>query len=241
VKDNVSVGQNLPDAKGNQGGTKSQSNRTRTDETTNYEISKTVQNQVKETGTVKKLSVAVLVDGVYGPDANGDVVYKPRSAEDLANIKKLVESSVGFDSARGDKVEVINMQFAGSEQEIIADSPFSWLKDDLDSIIQTLVLGGITILVILLIVRPLVTRAIASSQAAQDEDEYEQSLLSGPNIMGELPDFSGGDDEEDELISISRIKGGVKSSTFRKINDMIGGHPNEALQVMRRWAFEPTD
>lgn len=242
VKDNVSAGQNLPDAKGNQGGTKSQSNRTRTDETTNYEISKTVQNQVKETGTVKKLSVAVLVDGVYGPDSNGDIVYKPRGADELANIKKLVESSVGFDSARGDKVEVINMQFAGVEQEAIIDSPFAWLKDDLQSIIQTLVLGGITILVILLIVRPLVTRAIASSQAAQEEDEYEQSLLSGPNIMGELPDFSGGgEDEEDELISISRVKGSIKSSTFRKINDMIGGHPNEALSVMRRWAFEPQD
>lgn len=238
VKDNVSVGQNLPDAKGNQGGTKSQSNRSRTDETTNYEISKVVQNQVKETGTVKKLSVAVLVDGIYSPDANGDPAYKPRSAEELANIKKLVESSIGFDSARGDKVEVINMQFANAEQEAMEDSPFAWLQNDLDSIIQTLVLGGITVLVILLIVRPLVTRAIASSQEAQDEDEYEQSLLSGPNIMGELPDFStGGEEDEDELISISRIKGGIKSSTFRKINDMISAHPDESLQVMRRWAF----
>lgn len=238
VKDNVSVGQNLPDAKGNQGGTKSQSNRSRTDETTNYEISKVVQNQVKETGTVKKLSVAVLVDGVYSPDANGDLAYKPRSAEELANIKKLVESSVGFDSARGDKVEVINMQFANAEQEAIDDSPFAWLQEDLDSIIQTLVLGGITVLVILLIIRPLVTRAIASSQEAQDEDEYEQSLLSGPNIVGELPDFSSSaEEDEDELISISRIKGGIKSSTFRKINDMIASHPDESLQVMRRWAF----
>lgn len=241
VKDNVSVGQNLPDAKDNQGGTKSQSQRSRTDETTNYEISKTVQNQVKETGTVKKLSVAVLVDGIYAANDSGEMEYKPRSAEELANIKKLVESSVGFDSARGDKVEVINMQFANSDQGITEDSPFAWLQNDLDSIIQTLVLGGITVLVILLVIRPLVTRAIASSQEAQDESEYEQALLNGTGIMGELPDFSGGEEEDDELISISRVKGSIKSSTFRKINDMISGHPDEALQVMRRWAFNPDD
>jgi len=133
------------------------------------------------------------------------------------------------------------MQFANSDQGIKEDSPFAWLQNDLDSIIQTLVLGGITVLVILLIIRPLVTRAIASSQEAQDESEYEQALLNGTGIMGELPDFSGGEEDEDELISISRVKGSIKSSTFRKINDMISGHPDEALQVMRRWAFNPDD
>lgn len=239
MKDNVSAGQNLPDAKANQGGTNSQSSRQRSDETTNYEISKTTENHVKETGTVKKLSVAVLVDGMYAANADGVMTYQPRSQQELDQIQKLVQSSIGFDDKRGDKVEVVNMQFANGNEDTMPESQFGWLKDELDGIVQTLVLGGITILVILLIVRPLVTRAIASSQAAQEEEEFEQSLLNGPNIMGELPDFSADGEEDDELISISRVKGGVKSSTFRKINDMIGGHPDETLQVLRRWAFEP--
>ena len=238
LKEDVSVANQLPDADAQEGVTLSTRNMQRTDETTNFEISKVVESHVKQTGTVNRLSVAVLVDGTYIESEEGERTYTPRTQEELDTIRSLVASAIGVDESRGDTVEVVTMQFAGGEENLFEESPFNWLKDDLNDIIQTLVLGGVAILVIMLIIRPLIVRAMADAELAQDEDELEQALLGGPgDIAGELPDFSGDDEEDDELISISRIKGGVKSGTYRKINEMIEQHPDEALSVMRQWAF----
>ena len=234
-KDNVSVGQNLPDAQQGQGVLGSESQRNRTDETTNFEISKTVENHVKQSGTVNRLSIAVLVDGTYTTGDDGEKVYAPRSDTDLAQLASLVKSAVGYDEARGDTVEVINMPFA-REVSPFEESPLEFLKQDIPSIVQTLVIGGVAILFILLVVRPLVARAISTnSESEEEEDELKRALLGGPS-MSRLPDLSG-DDEEESLITISRVEGGVKSSSLKKINELIDAHPDEAMSVIRQWAF----
>ncbi|MFO1243007.1 MAG: flagellar basal-body MS-ring/collar protein FliF [Rickettsiales bacterium] len=243
LKDNVSVQNNLPDANADKGAIVNQKNSNKTDETTNYEISKTTENHVKETGTVKRLSVAVLMDGVYKENKDGESVYTPRSAEELAQYATLVKSAIGFDEKRGDTVQVVNMPFVDSGKDMFAESPFDWLKNDLSSIIQTLVMGGVAALVVLLIIRPLVARTIASSEQAREEDMMNQAALGAPGggIAGRLADLSGGDEEDDSLININRIEGGVKSSTLRKINELIERHPDETLSIIRQWAFEPAN
>lgn len=240
LKDDVSVANQLPDAEANKGALVTSRTTQRTDETTNYEISKKVENHVKQTGTVKRLSVAVLVDGNYTVDDTGTRIYQPRPDAEIEQIRKLVESSIGFDAARGDTVEVVNMQFAGGDQNLFEEGPFDWLKNDLNSIVQTLVLGGVAVLIILMIVRPLVSRTIENAERREEEEALEASLLGGPGIAGALPDFTS-DDEEEELISISRVKGGVNSATYRRINEMIDRHPEEALGVIRQWAFSPEE
>src|SRR6185437_4151267 len=92
----VTVSTNLPNsqtATNSSGGGKSQSSRN--EETTNYEISKTVTNQVREGGTVKRLSVAVLLDGTYAI-VNGKHTYQPRSAAEIQQITALVKSAIGY-------------------------------------------------------------------------------------------------------------------------------------------------
>ena len=234
--DNVSVGQNLPDANASSGGISNKRNTQRIDETTNFEISKTVSTHVKETGKINKLSVAILVDGIYAENADGDLVYNSRTDDELAQIKTLVASAIGFDEKRGDLLQVVNMKFAHGNQDVFEEDALAWLKEDLNNIIQTTVLGGVAILVILLVIRPLVSRAIEASQATQEDEELEQSLLSGTGILSSLPDLSG-EAEDDEMISISNISGGIKSSAFRKITDMIETYPDETLNVIRQWAF----
>lgn len=242
-KDNVSVANNLPDANGSQNGASSnQRVSEKTDETTNYEISKTVQNHIKESGTVKRLSVAVLVDGTYAQNDKGEQVYTPRSAEELKQLESLVKSAVGYDEKRGDTVEVVNMRFSPNSMETESDSPFEWLKQDMHNIVQTLVLGGVAILAILLIIRPLVNRAIeASGAGAQAGAEGGAAMLGGPSLSGaaRLSDHSGGEEgeEDDSMIDIDRINGKVRSSSFRKINEIIEKHPEEALNVIRQWVF----
>ncbi len=110
----VTVGNELPQAQGQQGGgqgaTREASNKS--EEVTNFEISRTTRTEVLEGGRVRKLSVAVLVDGVYARSANGEVSYQPRPQEELERISALVRTAIGFDRQRGDQVEVVNLRFA---------------------------------------------------------------------------------------------------------------------------------
>jgi flagellar M-ring protein FliF len=82
---------------------------------TNYEINRTVERVVQTGGNVKRLSVAVTVNGRYETTegADGEVVrkYVPRSAEEMDRLADLVRSAVGFQPERGDVVEVINLPF----------------------------------------------------------------------------------------------------------------------------------
>ncbi len=115
----VSVSTNLPNgqtAPNSSGGDNKQSKSTHTQETVNYEISKTIKSQISDQGTVKRLSVAVLVDGATTAGADGKKTYKPRSADELKQLTALVRSAVGYDEKRGDTVEVVNMPFAGAEE-----------------------------------------------------------------------------------------------------------------------------
>ena len=112
VSTNLPNGQTAPKSEGDN----KQSKSTHTQETVNYEISKTVKSQVSDQGTVKRLSVAVLVDGTTAVGADGKKTYKPRSADEMKQLTALVRSAVGFDEKRGDTVEVVNMPFAGAEE-----------------------------------------------------------------------------------------------------------------------------
>jgi flagellar M-ring protein FliF len=243
----VSVNNNLPAAQaGGSGSTANASNRKRTEETTNFEISKETTNSVKEAGVVKRLSVAILVDGIYAPDSAGKQQFTPRSDEEIKKLEKLVQSTIGFDATRGDEVSVVTMQFAAPPEDMFASSPLDWLKQDLNSIIQTIVLGGVAILAILLVIRPLVARAIESAEIAAKEDEMEQAALAAPSIAARLMDQSRsrlmdedesaepGEDAED-MINIDRIQGKLRSSSYAKINNMVDKHPEETATILRQW------
>src|SRR5205814_10491972 len=84
----------------------------KTEETNNYEISRTTETEVTEAGRVNRISVAVLVDGSYSKNDKGEMVYQERGKEQLDRIAALVRSSIGFDQKLGDQVEVVNLKFA---------------------------------------------------------------------------------------------------------------------------------
>ena len=99
-----------------------------------------------EGGRVNRISVAVLVDGTYSKNDKGEVVYQPRSKEEIDQIAALVRSAIGFDQKRGDQVEVVNLRFAEPPAEPIA-APSGWLsalhfsKDDIMRAIEMVVMG----------------------------------------------------------------------------------------------------
>ena len=115
----VTVTNSLPAGEGGAGGGASSSNDKRTNETINYEISKAISTEIQEGGNVKRLSVAVAVDGAYTTDDKGARTYAPRAADEMVQIEQLVKSAIGFDEKRGDQLKVVNIRFSQPEIEVL--------------------------------------------------------------------------------------------------------------------------
>ena len=245
----VSVQQNLPDAGGNGAAAKSQSKQNRAQTTENYEISKVVKNQIKEIGAIKRVSAAVLIDGRYGPAAEGakKLTFIPRPEKEMNQLAALVRSAIGFDAHRGDQVEVINMPFAGHDEPEVEGTDnklFGFDRDFIEKVASNLGLSVVAILFLLLVLRPLVSRAV-ESMAAPVEGRRLLEGPGGPPLLapGGLPPVPapGMLPEEmetvDELIDIDKVEGRVKASSIRKIGEIVEKHPEEALGIIRGWMY----
>src|SRR5690606_24630616 len=161
----VTVANELPGASQNAGAAGATEQGTSSEEVTNYEISKTTQTAVTEAGAIKRLSVAVVVDGVYAADASGTPVYTPRSADDVAQLLTLVRSAVGYSETRGDSVEVINMQFAERPELSVpgtdnAGGLLDFTRDDLMNGAEMAVTLLIALALVFFVMRPLLSKAL---------------------------------------------------------------------------------
>lgn len=253
-QDNVTVENNLPtaDIQNNATGQTSQRQSSRTEETTNFEISRTVTERVKETGEIERLSVAVLVDGVYARNDDGDRVYQPRSAEQLEQIETLVRSAVGFSAERGDSLEVVNMQFVKLEPEELDDGSFLFgiSKEEFLQLAEVLVLAVVGLLVILLVVRPVLTRlfesmptTLAGSGGGMIAQDGQLAQLAGPGATADMAELLEGDEEPDDslldqMIDINQVEGRVRASSLRKIGEIVDKHPEEAVAIIRNWMYQ---
>lgn len=212
----VSVETNLPGLPGQQGSGQAANKSSRTEEVTNFEISKTVESVVRAAGDVKRLSIAVVVDGRYEPDPKAvkpegapadwtaPKTYVPRSDEELDKIATLVKSAVGFDAGRGDTVEVVNMPFAETdffEGPIKDDSILGFPRAELLGLAETLALSLVAVLAILAVFRPLISHFAAAAKTAASQSggaddmppllaaQGMQPQLAGP--QGMLPGAAG--------------------------------------------------
>ena len=245
----VSVQQNLPDAGANNAGAKSQSKQNRTQETVNFEISKVTKNQVKEMGGVRRVTAAVLIDGKYGPAAEGQkkLTYEPRSEKEMDQMAALVRNAIGYDANRGDQVEVINMPFAGHDEVEVEGAEakiFGMDRDFVEKIGSNLGLSVVAILFLLLVLRPLVSRAVESMAAQAVTPDGRRLMGAGAPPGLPPPPAPGMLAEEmesvDELIDIDKVEGRVKASSIRKIGEIVEKHPEEALSIIRSWMYSDT-
>ncbi len=248
----VSVTQNLPDpgaAQATLGRASSKSGKTQ--DTVNYEISKKTKNTVKELGEIKKVSAAVLVDGIYETGADGKKIYRERSAKDLTQIEALVKSAIGFNKEREDQVTVQQMQFAGGEEQYNAEEPgeyiFGMRRDFVEKVASNLGLSVVAILFLLLVLRPLISRVIEGMQAGPVGPDGRRLLTADgqlvPALAGPAPmpaPALGGEEEiiADELIDIDKVEGRVKASSIKKIGEIVEKHPEEALSIVRTWLYQ---
>lgn len=226
----------------------------RTEETTNYEISRTVRNTVRESGEVTRLSVAVLVDGRYTTNEAGEKIYEPRSQEELDKIATLVRSTVGFDENRGDTIEVVNMPFTDVDTafDIEDDLLFGFERSEVLNFGEMIMLVVMGLLVVLLVLRPLVSSIVMSQKAAIDQAREEAALLAaadapvalaGPSAYERKGDDAGGnegfsitgDEDDNDMIDMQAVEGKVKASSVKKVGNIVSSHPTETVSVIRNW------
>lgn len=244
----VSVANALPGAQAAGGGDSTKDMSGSTEETTNYEISKKVTTSTVDGGDVKKLSVAVVVDG------EGDgTAYKPRSAADMAKITALVKSAMGYDASRGDQVQVTNMQFARVDEVTGTPAPKPLLGLDASywfKIIEAAILSVTALLIGLLVVRPLINRMFAAQAGANGPT----ALANANPVAGALPapGAASGDAPavkadgtpalpapQMPVIDTSMFEGQVRESAIRKVGEVVSAHPDEALAIIRTWLHQP--
>lgn len=260
----VSVENNLPGLQGGASGASGGNKSNRTEEVTNYEISKTIEHIVSASGEVEKQSIAVLVDGRYETDTSvtkpaeapkdwtAPKKYVPRTEEEIAKIAALVKTSVGYDESRGDTVEVINMPFA--ETDAFAEMPdenliMGFAKTDILGIAETLALSLVAVLIILLVLRPLATHFTSvarnsnsgGGQGGGDSmpllgGQAMQAQLAAPGSGPLMPANAGsGQGELDSMIDMSSVEGKVKASSVQKVSELVTNYPNETVSVIRQW------
>ncbi len=243
----VTVGNELPSAAQkpptDTGGARDQSRKS--EEIVNYEISKTTKTEVIEGGRVNRLSVAVLVDGTYGKNDQGDATYQPRSKEDLDQIATLVRSAIGFSQKRGDQVDVVNLRFAETPTMTI-NEPTGWLdamhftKDDIMRAIEMVVMGILSLVVLLFVVRPLVRRVVTP-------EEPKAAAASGEFLPGTVGAVAGSDIDPSKanepsiaakMIDIAQIQGQVHAQSVQKVGELADKNPEETVAIIRHWLHE---
>ncbi len=249
----VTVGGNLPEAGlPAVGASGTQSSATRIEETTNFEISRTVKTHVRESGTVRRLTVAVLINGTSSPDGEGESTYKSRQPAEMDQLSALVRSAVGFDEKRGDTLEIVNMPFVDPIEGLGDDtssSLFGLEQADLMRIAEIFVLGVVAILVLLLVVRPLVGRVIegpleGTTEGQLTDQHSPRPALASPGAVAAIEDDEDNSEtvaeEIEQMIDLNKVEGRVRASSVRKIGEIVDKHPDEAVSIIRGWLYQET-
>ncbi|HKK35741.1 MAG TPA: flagellar basal-body MS-ring/collar protein FliF [Paracoccaceae bacterium] len=157
----VTVASNLPDGDaGGEPGGGAKSSSTETRERMNYEVSEVVRERVRLPGEIRRIGVAVLVDGVTAPGPNGAPVWEPRPEAELEALRALVESAVGYDAARGDVITIRSLRFAEAAElgVTVEQGAGDFLRANAATLLQMAILAGVALLLGLFVLRPLLTR-----------------------------------------------------------------------------------
>ncbi len=243
----VTVNNELPGQQQNSGpAAKDQSKKT--EETNNYEISRTTKTEVTEAGRVNRISVAVLVDGIYTKNDKGELAYTDRTKEQLDRIATLVRSAIGFDQKRGDQVEVVNLRFADAPSTAPITEPPGFLgvlqftKDDLMYFVELGVMMLLGLVVLFMVIRPLVKRILASDEVAA----AITGVLAGPAASEEGAAAAGAGGGQALLpsgaanaIDVATIQGQVHAQSVHRVGELAERNPNETVAIIRQWLTEP--
>lgn len=139
--------------------------------TRNFELDRTLQHSRQPGGRIKRVSVAVLLDNVPRPGANGKTTEQPLSAAELTRVEALVKQAVGFDAERGDTVSVMNAPFVREVTPV--ESPRWWELPQVQDGLR-LLLGAIVVLALVFgVLRPALRSITGTPRTLTKDDSLE--------------------------------------------------------------------
>ncbi len=231
----VTVASNLPDGDAAGGGGASSSQNSETRERINFEVSETQREVLRGPGAIKRLTVAVMVDGIRTTNEDGTTTWTPRNETEMETLRDLVASAIGFDEARGDVITLKSLEMAPLELPgtPAAGSMLDGITIDLMSIIQVCVLALTSLVLGLFVVRPILTSSATASLPAPVD------LANAPD--GALPALTGTTMQTGEVIAPSVQTGSVTSEDpVLRLRQMIEERQDETMEILRNWMEEET-
>jgi flagellar M-ring protein FliF len=219
------VQSNVPEGIAQESAQTSSSNNQTKNETVNYEISRTVSRVVESSGSIKQLSVAVLVDGIYemaapseAGKAGSDTAkkYMARPEEDMKRIEEIVKKAMGYSAERQDQVQVTNVQFDIATEEPPAQGIEATAEpaNSFTPYIRYGVGGGLFLLILFMVVRPLMSMLGTAGSST------------GSSAEGATPPLPA---------SVSQIEASLTGKPRSQIVDMARGNPDTTALVVKQW------
>ncbi|REL28818.1 flagellar basal body M-ring protein FliF [Thalassotalea euphylliae] len=214
--------------------------RKHSESTKNYELDESISYVKQQTGVIRRISVSVALDYISSTNAEGETAQAPRSVSELANIRRLLQGSIGFDLQRGDTLEVVTLPFSridlGEEEEVpIYEQP--WFMQALK-----LVMGALVIIVLIVaVVRPMLKRLIYPDQTPADYGD--KSLDSHVDLGDETMDMLTSDFDAEavgfapdgslQLPDLHRDEDILKA-----VRALVANEPELSSQVVKSWLSE---
>lgn len=203
------------------------SEKEKTDETVNYEISKTVSKTVMPVGEIKKISIAVLVDGIYTKDDKGTATFQERPKKELESLEDLVRKSSGLNAQRGDQVIVTSMPFNRMDSEQgMTGLPWQDKIAPALPVIKYVVILVALVLVFLFVIRPLIRNVITASRSMDGSIQRQlPSAESGVSVewSGKVPPLALSQLEDKHLGEMDMAK------------QLAGANAKKFAELLRNW------
>jgi len=209
---------------------------------TNYEIGKTREHYIGNTGTIDKISVAVLVNGKYTDSGNGkdgSKTYIPRTSKELNQIAALVKSSIGYDENRGDVVEVQNIELSGNQ---FAEDKEYFEKAERREFIQNLITKGLIVLGAVLAIYFLqrLLKSLGNNVPLVLAGQTPVAVTGGSNTNRAVLDIPEEEDIPEDLY-IKKLSPEAKAKLKAKdkmttdVVNYVKESPEDAAKLIRSW------
>ena len=228
----VTVASNLPDGDVEGGGGSSNSSNAQTRERVNFDVSEVRRERVKHPGEIRRVSVAVLVDGVVGQGADGAPTWEARSEEEIDALRELVKSAIGFDEARGDVVTIESMEFSAPLEEgsVAQAGMFDFLAVNAMSLVQMLFLGIVALGLGLFVLKPILT-----SQPAEALTQLDTA--SPDDLTADIEVSANG---EIEINPENGVIATDESPNVERLREVITERATDSTRVLESW-LSPAD
>jgi flagellar M-ring protein FliF len=234
----VTVASNLPQGDAN-AGAQGKSENAETKERVNYEVSETSREVLRNPGSVRRMTVAVMVDGVETIAADGSRTWAARPDDELATLRELVASAVGLDDSRGDVLTLKSLEFqplpAPEGTEATSSLLPTFGQIDVMSMVQTAVLAVVALVLGLFVIRPVLTSAKRAALPAPD------APLALPSAMGQgAVALNGVLDDGFDYGAFAEVRnsggsGEAEEDPATRLRRLIEQRQTESIEILRGW------